>query len=86
MGKVCNQPRRDRLTIKMDDADRFVKNIKNFAKDNEISYEEALKTFDTLAYERRTDAIIDAGDNMDECLCGLYQSLSGIADSIESKE
>jgi hypothetical protein len=61
-----------------------VERIKEFAKENKISFAESLEFFKYIAYERRTNTMIENGDKEDENICGIGQALDRISNSLNS--
>lgn len=84
MGTLCGQDARKRRSIDNSNIEYFVKEIKAIAKNNDLTYEEALKTYEILAYERRTEIMIDDGDFTDENMCGIGKKIGEVAEALES--
>lgn len=79
---MCNQDTRPRREITFGAAKELLNNIKEFAKDEKISTEAAVKIFEMLAYERRTDIMIDNGDFTDENMCGIGTAIKELGEQI----
>lgn len=82
MGTMCNQKVRPTRDINGPEIHGFIDMIKEIAENKKISYELALKTYELMAYERRTNVMIDDGNYMDENMCGIGTAIKEIAESI----
>lgn len=82
MGTMCNQEPRPTRDITSDQMGRFVQNVKAFASEHNLSYDQALKTFELALYDRRTDVMIDDGNFTDENMCGIGTAIKEVAESL----
>lgn len=82
MGTMCNQNVRPRRELDLGYAGAFSNMIKELAKKQNITYDQALKTYELMAYERRTDIMIDNGDFTDENMCGIGSAIKDISDQL----
>lgn len=82
MGTMCNQPARPRREIDTESTKAFMEMVKEIAKEHHIPFEAALKVYEVMAYERRTNIMIDNGDFTDENMCGIGTAIKEIAEQI----
>ncbi len=79
---MCVQQPRPTRDITTDDAKIYVATMRKFAKDVNISMEAAVKIFELMAYERRTNVMIDNGNFTDENMCGIGTAIKDIAENL----
>lgn len=81
MGVMCGQEPRPKREIDINSTRVFSDMIKEIAEKQKISYELALKTYELMAYERRTDIMIDDGNFTDENMCGIGTAIKNVAEN-----
>lgn len=79
---MCNQPARPRREIDTESTKAFMEMVKGISKEHHIPFEAALKVYEVMAYERRTNIMIDNGDSTDENMCGIGTAIKEVAESL----
>lgn len=82
MGTMCGQPVRPTREIDIASAKAFSEMIKEIAKDQKITFEGALKVYELMAYERRTNIMVDDGNFTDENMCGIGTAIKELAEQV----
>jgi len=85
MGTLTNQNPRRSHSYYEKDVDSLVKSILKIAKDNKISYNEALEAYKYLLDERKVNLKIDDFDIKDEQLGGFGILIKEFIDVLERK-
>lgn len=82
MGEMCNQLTRPTRDINTQDVHTFIEMVKEISQQQKITYELALKSYELMAYERRTNIMIDDGNFTDENMCGIGKTIKEVAEQL----
>ena len=82
MGTMCKQNPRPKREIDITSVGYIIDSIKEIADNKKISLDQALKAYELIAYERRTNVMIDNGDFSDENMCGVGTAIKDVAEQL----
>ena len=85
MGTICTQAARQLREVDSYRKDELFKEIKDLSKKHKLPTNEIIKGLQLLEDERKNKLYIDSGDNFDECMCGISQSIESISRALEDK-
>ena len=85
MGRLGNQPVRNRHIVDFETIDSFLCQAVELAEKHEISVETVIKAKHALELERQNIIAVDNGDNTDEQAGGFGELLERIALALETR-
>ena len=82
MGTVYDQQPRNNYDITQWCLDQRIEMIKTKASENDLTYDQVLRTMELLEQTRRNDLYVANGDNFDEQMCGIAKCIDNLTEAI----